>query len=331
MVVIPNRETTPGRAHKLAGWLRLQWRIQQEMRRPGVVLVVQYVPAGLWALALSWTHPRIAVAWGSDIYLTTSETPRRALRAVQQRIFLRGSDVVMAPSKHLVRATVAAGARWERTHKVSFGTDLDRFHPGPEPAGLRASLGLDGRRIILAPRTIAPLYNQPVVVEALAMLPEDTLVVMSGHFAQGPEVAAVQGRARDLGLTNRVRILPPLAEQAWPEIFRLASVVVSIPNHDGGPSTLLEALATGCPIVASDVPSVREWLSAVDPLGLVPVGDPLATADAIERALSLTGDERADLARRERALVERQGDRQRALDAMEEAHRALVAARPTDD
>lgn len=268
------------------------------------------------------------MAWGSDIYMTTMATPRLAVSAVQQRMFLRGCDAVIAPSQDLVRATIAAGARLDRARAVPFGVDIGRFRAGPDPTGLRSRLGLEGCRVILSNRTIAPLYHQTTVVEAIARLPPDVVVVMTRHLARQSEVEAVERRAQELNVGRRVRIVDRIADDEMPDLYRLADVVVSVAGSDGGPSTILEAMACERQIVASDLPSIREWLAELDPDALVPVGDAVATARAIQAALDRRPAERAELARRERAAAEQQGDRELALTAMESLHHALTSGHP---
>ncbi len=294
------------------------------MSRSGTVLVVQYVPAGVRALALLGLHPRIGVAWGSDVYMTTNATLRLAVAAVQQRLFLRGCDAVIAPSQDLVRATVAAGARPGTTRAVPFGVDIERFRPGPDAAGLRKRLGLVGCRVVLSNRTIAPLYHQVTVVEALAQLPSDVVVVMTRHLARAAEVEAVERRARDLAVLPRLRLLDPVADEEMPDLYRLADVVVSVAGSDGGPITVLEAMASGRQVVATDLPSIREWLAELAPDALVPVGDATATAAAVRAALDRSPTERDELARKARVIVVERGDRELALTAMETLHRAVT-------
>jgi glycosyltransferase involved in cell wall biosynthesis len=174
---------------------------------------------------------------------------------------------------------------------------------------------------------IAPIYHQTTVVEALARLPSDVVVLMTRHLAREAEVAAVRHRARDLSVEDRVRIVDPIDDADMPDLYRLADVVVSVAASDGGPITILEAMASGRPIVATDLPSIREWLLEIDPKGLVPVGDSVATARAIARALDRTVNERAVLARRERAAVELGADRNAAFAAAESIHRKVTIRR----
>lgn len=327
VTVIPSREPGPRGWRSLARWIRRRWQVRRLTARPGSVLVVHYVPAGIRALPLLGVHPRVGVAWGSDVFATTRDTPRQALAAAQQRLFLRGCDAVVAPSRHLLDAVVRAGGRADRAHCVPFGVDTARFAPGPDPVDLRRRLDLEGRRVVLSNRTIAPIYCQPTVVEAIASLPEDVVVVMTRHLARPSEIEAVQRRAAELNVGHRIRIIDLLPEADMPALYRMASVVVSIARSDGGPITVLEALATGRPVVGSDLPSLREWLADLEPDLLVPVGDAPATARAIRLALERSPEEAAAFAQQARAAIEARGSSDRALDAMESIHREVARGR----
>jgi glycosyltransferase involved in cell wall biosynthesis len=327
VAVVPNGEPDAHGPAKLVGWLRHVLEVRRLARRRGAVLVVHWIPAGVRALVLLGIHPRIGVAWGSDIYLTTRETRRRALRAGEQAMFLRGCDAVAAPSENLVQAVIAAGARADRTTCVRFGVDMARFCPGPDPAELRSRLGLDGCRVVLSNRLIAPIYNQGTVVEALARLEPDVVAVMTRYLARPDEVARIERLAEEIGVSDRLRIFPMIPDEDMANLYRLADVVVSIPKSDGGPATVAEALACGRQVVACDLPSVRELLGAVDPDGLVPAGDVDATARAIERALDRPAGARAELSRRARAAMEELVDRDRAMAQMEELARRVSSSR----
>ena len=80
------------------------------------------------------------------------------------------------------------------------------------------------------------------------------------------ELARLERRAADAGIGEQLRILEDVAHDELPDLFRLADVVVSVPETDSFPVTLLEAMACGRPIVVSDLPAVTPVLRDVDPL-----------------------------------------------------------------
>jgi glycosyltransferase involved in cell wall biosynthesis len=288
------------------------------------VLHAHYLTGNGWLAWSSGFHPYVVSVWGSDILITARETWRARLHT---RVALRGADLVTGNSEYLVHAAVVAGAKPERTHYIHFGVDTDRFRPGPDPVELRARLGLRGRRVLLSPRTIRPLYHHETVVAALARLPQDVVVLMTKYLADATELGALEHQAVELGVADRMIVVDAVENAEMPDLYRLADVVVSVPASDGGPITLLEALASGRPVVATDLPSVREWSAELDPAALVPVADAEATARAIEHQLSLSPVERDERGRRGRAAVEERAGQRANMERMELLYRELAGRR----
>jgi glycosyltransferase involved in cell wall biosynthesis len=179
--------------------------------------------------------------------------------------------------------------------------------------------------VIFSPRMIEPLYHHEAVIAALARLPQDVVVLMTRYLANTAELAALERQAADLGVADRMIVIDSVTYGEMPDLYRLADVVVSLAASDGGPITLIEALATGCPVVATDLPAVREWASELDPAALVPVADAEATARAIEHLLSLSPAERDELSRRGRAAVEERAGERANMERMELLYRELAA------
>ena len=301
--------------------VRSCWSVRRAVARlrPDI-LNAHFLTIHGWHAWLSGFHPYAITLWGSDIYVG----PRRwrAVR-IMAGLALRSADMVMANSESLLHAALALGAVPDRAAIVQWGVDLTRFGPGPDPAALRERLGLQGRRVIFSPRGLRPIYRQGVVVEALAQLPADTVVVMSARHGTAEGIAAVRRRIDDLGLADRAVIVPDISDADMPDLYRLAEVVVSVPASNSTSSSILEALASERQIVASDMPSVREWLFDLDPESLVPVDDAPATAAAIARALARNDAQRSEIGRRGRAIVGERADQAKSLRAVEELYMRL--------
>ena len=288
------------------------------------VLHAHYLTGHGWHARMSGFHPFAVTLWGSDILDHARHSKRGGIYA---RITLGAADLVTGDSQALVDAAVAFGAHPDRTHMVQFGVDTRTFSPAPEAGALRDRLGLGGRRVLFSARSIKPLYRQLVVLEALARLPADVALVMTRHWAQGAELAAVERRIADLDLRSRVVIVPTIDHGEMVEFYRMSEAVVSIPASDGTPVTLLEAMACGRPTVASDLPSVREWLGDFDPGVLVPVDDVAGTARAIEDVLSRSPERKSELADRGRQIVIDRAGQDVNMTLMEGLYREVVARR----
>ncbi len=305
-----------------ASFLRSRGSVRKAIAhvRPDIVNA-HFLTVHGWQAWMSGFHPYAITLWGSDVYVG----PRR-WRAVRMmaRLTLRKADLVMADSEDLKRGAVQLGARPSRTELIGWGVDLTRFSGGPAPAELRKRLGVDGRRVVVSPRAIKALYRQRVVVEAVAQLPSDVVVVMSRQNSDPAEVESVERLAASLGIADRVVIVPEIAHAEMPDFLRLADVVASVPASDSTSVTMLEALACERQVVAADLPSVREWLEELDPELIVPVDDVAATARALARALDRSAAESAEIGRRGRAIVQARADQATSLGAVEELYVRLL-------
>jgi len=285
------------------------------------LLHAHYLTVHGWHARLSGFQPYLVTVWGSDVYVTARATLRGRLWA---RLTLGSATLVTADSRDLARATVQAGARKERMQLVQFGVDSSQFAPGPYPEGLAKELGLSGRRVIFVPRIIAPVYRTITAVEAFAPLADDVTLVLSSMAARPDYLRQVQRRIADLGVGDRTLIVPRFEHQRMPDLYRLADVVLTIPQSDATPVSLLEAMATGRPVVASDLPSVREWLADIAPASLVPVGDAPATSAALAAALAVAPADRERMGDVLRSRVVEQADHATNLLRMERLYRSIA-------
>jgi glycosyltransferase involved in cell wall biosynthesis len=286
------------------------------------VLHAHYISRYGWQARLSGFRPYVVTPWGSDLFVT----PRRSLRArLWARWTLRGADLVTVQSEQMERAVLAAGARPDRVQRILFGVDTTRFTPAPADA---SAAGFEqGDRIVFSPRALRPLYRHDTVVEALAMLPSDVRVVMTGRGADPAYRRRIEAQASSLGLADRIGVIDEIDDDRLIGIYRLAAAVVSVPESDGLPSTVLEAMACGAAAVVSDLPGLRELIAPVAPDLIVPLGDPMLLAAALNRLLGLTPAKRATLAGALRRRIVEVADQRVNMLRMEALYARLAADR----
>jgi glycosyltransferase involved in cell wall biosynthesis len=311
-----------GRRIKPLGYVDARHAVQAALStvQPDV-LHAHYLTGYGWMARLSGFHPYVITLWGSDVYRTL---PRSRKARWFGRLALRGADVLTMESHDLARRAVAAGALPGRTHVIQFGVDTRRYHPvSPDPT-LAAELGLSDRRVVFSPRQIAPLYDHLAVVRAIAAMPADVVLLMSARNAVPPYRREVEDLAESLGLGGRLRIVPGIPHDDMNRYYALADVVVSVPETDSVSVCLLEAMACGRPVIASDLPSPREWLDEASPDTIVPSGDAHALASAIAAVLDRSPAERAAHANRARRLVEDRAERETNMSEMERLYRSFA-------
>ncbi len=279
-----------------------------------------------WQAALSGFHPLVVTPWGSDLLNASIQTSRT--RAWDRRA-LRNADLVTFLSGALRDAALARGARPDRLVGVQEGVDTVHFSPGAPDAVLAERLGLGGRRLIFSPRAVRPLYRQELIVAAFAALPHDTVLLLTARDADAANLADVRAAAEQRGLGHRLLVVDGLDETEMVGVLRLASVVVSVPRSDGRPVSVMEAMATGTPVIAGDLPPLRELLGPIAPELLVDIegGGPDALAATVNQALLLGDAERRTLGDALRAEVVRTSDHQTNMAQMEALYRQLAHSR----
>lgn len=146
--------------------------------------------------------------------------------------------------------------------------------PGEVPAVRPGLVGVFGR--------LAPVKNYPMFLEAarLVLREEPATFVIVGD---GPERARLEHTAAELGITTHVRFTGWLTNP-YP-LLAAVDVVASTSSTEGFPVGLLEAIALGRPVVATDVGAVREIVREGSTGIVVRAGDARALAGAILRLL----------------------------------------------
>lgn len=285
------------------------------------VLHAHYLTGYGWLARLSGFQPYVVTVWGSDVFVTARESP---LARGWAWAALRGAALVTADSTDLAQAAIDLGARRAHVRIIQFGVETSRFTPGPPSAKLQRRLDVTQARVVFVPRSIAPIYRTTTAVAAMAHLPDDVVLVLTAANAEPAYLNEVRDEIRQLDVEDRVRIVPAIEHGEMADFYRLANVVVSVPDSDGTPVSVLEAMACGRTVVATDVPSVREWLGPVTPELLVPPGDAVATAAAIQLGLQSDSDQ---IGQTLREIVVAQADYEGNMTAMEGEYRALADRR----
>ena len=182
---------------------------------------------------------------------------------------------------------------------VPNGVDLRRyrFADARLAAALRDRAGAAGRPLILTVGGIEPRKGSDTLVRAIALLrgggQNPLLAVVGGHSFQ--DYRAYRDRVfsllPELGLQldRDIVLLGTVADAELPSWFAAADVFAFPSTKEGWGLVVLEAMSAGLPVVASDLPVFREYLTPGHDALLVPVGDPAALAGALTAVL---GDSR---------------------------------------
>ena len=197
------------------------------------------------------------------------------LRATRNRA-LRGARHVFCPSAYLREVALRWGLELERVSVLA--NPAPEIPPLPARDELRAELGLTGSALVFAGR-LGPQKALGVLLDALADLGDVSLTVAG----DGPERDTLERRARDLGLDGRVSFVGSIPRERVLRLFRAADASVLPSAWENFPHTVVEALAVGCPVIATAVGGVPEVVRDGENGLLVPPGDAKALGEAIAR------------------------------------------------
>ncbi|HII61781.1 glycosyltransferase family 4 protein [Pyrococcus horikoshii] len=164
---------------------------------------------------------------------------------------------------------------------VPNGVDDERFFPARDKEKIKAKFGLEGNVVLYVSR-MSYRKGPHVLLNAFSKI-EDATLVMVGN---GEMLPFLKAQTKFLGIENKVVFMGYVPDDILPEVFRMADVFVlpSISSEAFG-IVILEAMASGVPIIATDVGGIPEVIKENSAGLLVPPGNELKLREAIEKLL----------------------------------------------
>lgn len=154
--------------------------------------------------------------------------------------------------------------------------DLAKFHP--------ASTGPAGIHIVIA-RNLEPLYDIGTGLRAMELLLRRFPDARMSIAGSGPERETLERLAGDLGIGSCVRFTGKLDSREMAELYRRATICLNTALADNMPNSVLEALASGLPVVSTNVGGVPYLVEHEKTAVLVEPGDAVGMAEAMARVI----------------------------------------------
>lgn len=199
---------------------------------------------------------------------------------------LGGAAAVISVNAPMAEIARRLGAPADRVHVIPNGVDVVRFRPADRSAA-RRELGLPEQgRLLVTVAHLGQRKGHRETIQALARLPADVrLVLVGGDPEGGRSRRELQGLARRLRLDGRVSMVGPQPYDVVPLYFNAADVSVLASWREGCPNVVLESLASGTPVVASDVGGVSAMIEDGGNGKIVPPRQVEPLAKAIQTVL----------------------------------------------
>ena len=248
-------------------------------------------PDGLAAVLLGrlFGRPVTVTLRGTIVPLSRYRARRPQIAAA-----LRAAARVIAVSESLRTVAVGLGIDGAHVSVIPNGVDLDAFQPRSRAAA-RQALGLPlDRTVILSVGSLAPRKGHERVLDAVAPLvaarPDLLYVVVGGPGPEGDTGPALRRRAALRGIDANVVLAGARPHAEIPTWLNAADLFCLATSNEGRANVLLEAQASGVPVVTTDVGGSAEIVRDGHTGFLVPPGDAPALAAALARALGMSWD-----------------------------------------
>jgi glycosyltransferase involved in cell wall biosynthesis len=291
--VSPN--TLEGFLPELQSWLR---KLRPEILHAGPVQTCGYLAAR------SGFRPLIVMSWGADLLL---HAEKNAEWKHATEVALRAADG-FACDCEAVRSATLRYASFPASHIAQFPWGMQRgvFSPiGDRPSDWSEEPGIV---TFLCTRSWEPLYDMDILLEAFAKAHSTNASLRLLLLGDGSLRTQIHRFIEEHKLAGVVSTRGEIPTSEMPKWFRAADVYVSCAKSDGTSISLLEAMATRLPVVVSDIPSNREWVTTGDNGWLARVGSSDEFADRLLRAASLTAEQAKAMGERSGELIAQRAD-----------------------
>jgi glycosyltransferase involved in cell wall biosynthesis len=244
-----------------------------------------FFPDGVAAtiLARYFGKPCIITARGTDLNLIARYfLPKKMIQWAATR-----SSSIITVCEALKKVLLELNVSEDRITVLRNGVDLDLFHPVAREA-TRAQLGLT-RTTLLSVGHLTKRKGHDIVIESLQNLPDVDLLIVG----EGEEKHRLQVLARSIDVADRVRFLGVIRQDQLKEYYSAADALVLASSREGLANVLLEAIACGTPVVATNVWGTPEVIRSPEAGVLMEHRTPEALVEAVRALLANYPDRKA--------------------------------------
>lgn len=232
-----------------------------------------YFPDGVAAsyLGKALNKPVVVTARGTDINLIPDfATPRKMILRTANDI---AATIVVSQS--LKAKMVALGALPEKIHVLRNGVDANRFQP-IDREKVKRELGWPNRTLISV-GNLVELKGHHLVIDAMRELPEFRLVIIGS----GNEEQNLKQRCHATAVADRVDFISNVPQERLKNYYGAADALILASSREGWPNVLLESMACGTPVIATNVGGASEIIKSREAGRLLRDRSPRAIVDGV--------------------------------------------------
>jgi glycosyltransferase involved in cell wall biosynthesis len=270
---------------------------------------------------LSGFHPILTMSWGFDLMqdVERNEWMKRITRYV-----LRHSDFFTSDAQVTRDRAIAYGMNPVRTVVFPWGVDLKHFNSLHSRINRKTSV-VENRKpfVLFCNRSWEPRYGVDVLAKAFVKVAKERKDVSLLLLGGGSQTNIIQQILMNGGVLDRVQFGGQVSQRDLPRWYHMAGLYISPSHVDGSSVSLMEALACGLPVLVSDIPANREWVSEGVNGWLFPDGNADILAEKI-LAVSAQKSKLAKIGRAARKSAEERADWKKNFAQLLEAYQQTI-------
>lgn len=249
-IVVPKIGTILGPPSLYRAFRRSARQIAAQGFSPEIIDAHYFYPDGVAAalLARELGLPFVITGRGSDLTLL----PKNPIVRRQILWAAQAADALVTVSDSLKTVLCELGGEARKVAVLRNGVETDLFVP-MERDKARAALGVEGFSLLCVGALIAR-KGVDIAIAAMPALPGCTLLIAGS----GPLRSELEQQAERLGVRSRVRFLGEIAHRELPQLYNAADAMLLMSDREGWANVILESLACGTPVVATDVGGAGE-------------------------------------------------------------------------
>jgi glycosyltransferase involved in cell wall biosynthesis len=227
----------------------------------------------------------VSMSWGYDLL---HDARRNRWWAWATRFTLKRSSAMVGDCQTIRDLAVQYGMAPDRIVTFPWGADIRKFSPPKNGTSnpIRARKGWGEEMfVLLSTRSWTSLYGVEdlarAFVAAIRKRPNLRLLMLGG----GPQSRIIKEIFIRGGVAEYVHFPGMIRQNDLPEYYRAADLYISTSHSDGTSISLLEALASGCPVLVTDIPGNKEWVKPGEVGWLFSDGNVESLENAIHHAV----------------------------------------------
>lgn len=237
-----------------------------ERERPDIVHAMYILPWGYYASRAVRAPTKLIIsAWGDDVYMYSGR-----FKALPSLFYKTGApmrwhrrtashfDAGIVECEHTRKRMGELGYDAQKIHVIPWGPDCSVFAPEKRDEKLRDAIAPGKDVIVGCTRGLRPEYGVDRLIRAVKGLDKGIGIVLIGD---GSEMERLRSLANELGVSDRVNFMGRISHPDLARYVASFDIMVSPSLTDTISISVMEGMASGLPVISSNVGGTAEWIS----------------------------------------------------------------------